>query len=171
MYTKLEYAANDKHPAVTLHWLQGKPEDKLKEIIANYKLDEKQIKMLNAASGQPINTIFVGDKAMLFCGYEASSPTWLLPLEKGSSPEVITKSDGSLGKSPGFYKEWVDAVKGGPAASCSLDYSGPLTEAVLLSNAAYRVQGSFNWNAEKLEADNSAVTKYLREAYRKGWEV
>ncbi len=57
------------------------------------------------------------------------------------------------------------------SATCNFNYSGPMAETVLLANIAYREQTSFNWDAISLKSDNDKVNKYLREDYRKGWEI
>ncbi|HCS51154.1 MAG TPA: oxidoreductase, partial [Planctomycetaceae bacterium] len=52
------------------------------------------------------------------------------------------------------------------------DYSGALTEAVLLGNVAYRVGERLEWDAENLKATNcSQADQYIRKTYREGWEV
>ena len=46
-------------------------------------------------------------------------------------------------KSPGHFKEWVNAIKGGePAMSNFPDYAGPLTETILLGNLAVWADGN-----------------------------
>jgi hypothetical protein len=76
-----------------------------------------------------------------------------------------------LPNSPGFHKEWAIACKGGPAATCHFDYSGPLSEAVLLGNVAYRVGQPLQWDAERLDAGNAAAAPLIRPQFRKGWEM
>ena len=74
--------------------------------------------------------------------------------------------------SPGFHREWISACKGGKPATCHFGYSGPLTETVLLGNAAYRAGGGFGWNAKTLEATGNANAKqFLRSHFRKGWDA
>ena len=69
--------------------------------------------------------------------------------------------------------EWITACKGGATPpSCHFDYGGPLTETVLLGNAAYRAGTSFEWDAENLRARGTdKIDRYLRDEYRAGWEV
>jgi predicted dehydrogenase len=71
------------------------------------------------------------------------------------------------------YHQFVDAVLGQGKASAGFDYSGPLTEAVLLGPVATRFPGTtLLWNAAKLKFRNSAeATGYLRRKYRAGWSV
>jgi hypothetical protein len=155
-----EFPANDKRPGLTLHWHQDDSK-KVAEVAKEHKLTAKQLK--------GINNLFIGEKGMLFCGYNEDSPCILLP----DKDFADVKPTGTMfEKSPGFRQEWIDACKGSKTApTCQFDYAGPLTETVLLANIAYRIQGGFAWNAEKMEADNPKVSQYVREAYRKGWEV
>ncbi len=145
----LQFPANDKRPAVTLHWHQGQP-----PILNELKLD-----------GRGMNNLFIGSDGMLLCGFDKHK---LLPEEKfaGVTPPQ------TLEKSPGFYNEWINACKGGPAATCNFDYSGPMAESVLLANVAYRVQGTFAWDAAALSTKGHAAAQGLiRDEFRKGWEV
>lgn len=149
MATQFEFPANDKRPGVTLHWYQGKP-----AILDQLKL---------TAGGA--NNLFIGEKGMLLCGFGKHQ---LLPADKFMNHEIKR----TLDKSPGFYTEWFDAIKGGNPASCNFDYSGPMAETVLLGNIAYRVQGGFEWDAENLKPrGNAAAETFIRDEYRKGWEV
>ena len=86
---------------------------------------------------------------------------------KGFEPPPQT-----IPKSPGFYREWIDACKGGKPATCNFEYTGPLAETVLLGNVAYRLGEPFEWDAENLKAKGKPKADALiRETYRKGWEV
>ena len=77
-----------------------------------------------------------------------------------------------IARSPGHYKEWLDAIRGGkPARSNFSDYSGPLTELVLLGNLAIRCGKKVVWDAVNLKAVGCPeADAYIRRAYRKGWD-
>jgi hypothetical protein len=52
-------------------------------------------------------------------------------------------------------KEWVAACKGGPRPGSNFDYSGPLSEMVLLGNIAIRAEGKrILWDAENMRVTN-----------------
>ncbi len=97
---------------------------------------------------------------------------YLYPEDKFADYEAPEET---IPDSPGFYKEWILAAKGETDVppTCNFDYSGPLTETVLLGNVAYRSQSRFEWDAEKLVAKGSSdeIAGLIRETYRKGWEV
>lgn len=72
------------------------------------------------------------------------------------------------------WSDWAEAIVGGPGKPlASFDYSGPLTEAVLLGSVAVRFPHTdLKWNAAKLQFENEkAANAYVRRTYRKGWEV
>jgi hypothetical protein len=71
------------------------------------------------------------------------------------------------------YTQFAEACLGRGKTSASFDYSGPLTEAVLLGGVATRFpQKELAWNGPALKFTNSSeATQLLRRAYRKGWEV
>ena len=110
--------------------------------------------------------MFIGDKGTIaadFNGYRAK-------LNNGETPATPQET---IPKSPGFYKEWINACKGDERSSCDfVNYTGPLAESVLLANAAFRSGGGFDWDAAATAASgNDQVEQYLVSSFRKGWEV
>jgi len=71
------------------------------------------------------------------------------------------------------YFQFVDAVAGKGKTSASFDYSGPLTETVLLGSVATRFpKKNLIWNAAKLKFNGSPeATAFIRRKYRAGWSV
>ena len=145
-------ASGKSLPAVSLHWYQGLP-----PVLAERGIDRKL--------ADKKNTLFIGSDGMLLCGFD----TWsLLPAEKFAD---YAGPKQTIPKSPGFHREWLDACRGGPPATCNFDFTGPLTESVLLANIAYRVQGEFDWDAAAMKSSRDDVNGLLRREYRRGWEV
>ncbi|MCE9554784.1 MAG: Gfo/Idh/MocA family oxidoreductase [Planctomycetes bacterium] len=149
MHATLKFPARGEQPPVTLHWYQGEP----------------AVVKQRGLSGKGQNTLFIGRDGMLLCGFESRQ---LLPKEKFADAKAPAKT---VADSPGFYNEWIAACKGGQPATCNFDYSGPLAEAVLLGNVAYRA-GGFDWDSENLKTTgNDKAQALIREAYREGWEI
>ena len=144
-----EGSAKTGHGPVKLHWYHGTP-----PILKEKGLEE---------SGN--NTLFIGDAGMLLCGFGKRQ---LLPEDKFADyqpPEPF------IADSPGFHKEWINACKGGEPPTCNFNYAGPLAEAVLLGNVAYRA-GGFDWDSQSLKTgDNSAAQALIQTTYRRGWEI
>jgi hypothetical protein len=57
--------------------------------------------------------------------------------------------------------------------SANFDYSGPLTETILLGGIASHFPGeSLQWNAKKLQfAGHAEATALVEREYREGWSV
>jgi hypothetical protein len=56
--------------------------------------------------------------------------------------------------------------------SAGFDYSGPLTEAVLLGSIACKFpKTTLKWNASRMKFDLKEATKLVERKYRKGWDV
>ena len=110
--------------------------------------------------------MFVGSEGMLFADYNNHR---LFPREKFAD---FTPPEKTIADSIGHYAEWIKACREGTPTTCTFDYSGPLSETVLLGTVAYRVGRKLNWNAEKLEVVNdTAANNLIRKDYRSGWEV
>jgi predicted dehydrogenase len=149
MRVTFEFPARGPLPAVTLYWEHGKP-----EILSELKLPDRGF-----------NTLFVGQDGMLLTGFDKRQ--WF-PKDKFAG---FKEPASTLPEPKDFRGQWIDACRGGAPASCNFDYSGPLSETVLLGNVAYRA-GGFDWDGEKLQTKgNAKAQELIREAYRKGWEV
>jgi predicted dehydrogenase len=152
MTTSLKFPADGKRAAMTLHWYHSAGTPPI-------------AKKLGVKTGGA-NNIFVGEKGVLVCGFGSRK---LYPEEKFKDYEAPAKT---IPNSPGFYKEWFTAIKGGQPATCNFDYSGPMAETVLLANTAYRAGGGFDWDAKNMKATgNDKAHQYLVPVFRKGWEV
>ncbi|MFP6665953.1 MAG: Gfo/Idh/MocA family oxidoreductase [Pirellulales bacterium] len=110
--------------------------------------------------------MFVGSEGEMYADYGSYR---LFPAEKfaGYKPPEPT-----IPRSIGHHREWLKACRDGSPTTCNFDYSGALTESVLLGNVAYRTGKSLEWDAKNLTVTNhSTAAKYVRKEYRSGWEV
>ncbi len=152
MTTRFKFPARGDLPPVDFHWYHAKNGPPV--------LKERGLPL------EKNNTLFIGSRGMLLCGYDRHK---LYPEEKfaGFQPPPP-----AIPKSQGFYQEWIEACKGGPPATCAFDYSGPLTETVLLGNASYRLGEPFEWDAEDLKAKGKpGADGLIHPPFRKGWEA
>jgi hypothetical protein len=71
----------------------------------------------------------------------------------------------------GHYEEWLQACRTRGRTTCPFSYSGPLTEAVLLGNVSFRLDGAkLEWDAQAMRARNAPQARaLLRREYREGW--
>jgi predicted dehydrogenase len=109
--------------------------------------------------------LMIGEQGRLLCPH-------------GGRPELFPKEQFRDVKLPELepmdhYRVWIDGIKTGRAPNSSFEYAGPLTETVLLGVVASRVgEASLQWNAGELKFANSdQANRYVKEDYRKGWEV
>lgn len=110
--------------------------------------------------------MFVGSEGKMYADYGNYR---LFPTDKFADFKPPAQT---IPPSIGHHAEWIKACKDGSPTTCNFDYSGALTEAVLLGNVAYRVGQKLQWDAKELRAVNCpAADKYIRKEYRPGWEV
>jgi hypothetical protein len=78
----------------------------------------------------------------------------------------------TLPRSPGHEQEWLNAVKGGPAAMSNFNYGGPLAEFVLLGNVATLFGKTIEYDPAAAKVVNSAeANAALKREYREGWSL
>jgi predicted dehydrogenase len=154
----LEYPARDSMPAVKVHWYDGgllpeRPEE----------LEEGR-RMGTDGSG----VIFVGDKGKLMCGCYAQSPQ-LIPYSKMQAYKRPEKTVPRVETS--HEMDWVNAIKEGRQPSSNFDYSGPLTEMVLMGNLSMFAPGKkILWEGDNMRVTNiPELNKYVNPPYRDGW--
>jgi len=72
----------------------------------------------------------------------------------------------------GHHAEWIRACKTGGTTTCNFDYSGALTETVLLGNVAYRSGRKIEWDPQNLKITNAPeAMRYLQRPYRQEWTL
>jgi hypothetical protein len=110
--------------------------------------------------------MFIGNEGHMYADYGKYR---LFPSDKYKGFEPPPQS---IPASIGHHAEWIKACKDGSPTTCNFDYSGALSETVLLGNVAFRTGEALEWDAENLKATNCpSADQYIRKEYRKGWEV
>ncbi|MCP4785447.1 MAG: Gfo/Idh/MocA family oxidoreductase [Fuerstiella sp.] len=71
------------------------------------------------------------------------------------------------------YHHWIDACLGKATTAAGFDYSGPLTETVLLGTVALLSAGEdLKWDAAAMKVTNvGEANRWLHRPYRDGWAV
>lgn len=113
-----------------------------------------------------MGVMFVGTNGQMFADYGSYK---LYPEEQFKDFQPPAPS---IPKSVGHWQEWIDACKTGTSTTCNFDYSGRLTETVLLGNVAYRVGKKITWdavNSRVLECPTAA--QFLGREPRRGWKI
>ncbi len=160
---RFKFPAREDMPEVKLTWWDGGLMPERPEAL------EEGRRMGDDDGG----VLFLGDKGSMMCGCYGHSPR-LIPESKMREYKQPPKSiDRIPGGQDGHEKDWVRACKGGKPASSNFDYSGPLSEMVLMGNLAVRFPNrKLLWNGEKMEVTNDAqANAYVRRQYRPGWPL
>ncbi|MGB7845355.1 MAG: Gfo/Idh/MocA family oxidoreductase [Candidatus Acidiferrum sp.] len=113
--------------------------------------------------------LFIGDRGKILSGFNGSNPK-LIPEAKMNSYIQPPKT---LPRSPGNEREWLDASKGSKdKPGGNFEFSGLVTETLLLGNVATLVGQKLNWDRSSLKFTNSDLAqKYVRPERRSGWEI
>lgn len=153
-----EYPQRGKLPPVKVTWYDG---GRQPEILKTLK--DRQGQPLNFGSGQ----LFIGSQGMLISDYGRHV---LLPEEKFAD---FQRPAPTIPSSVGHHLEWIQAIQSGNGTTtCNFDYSGALTEAVLLGTVSYRSGKRLEWDSENLRVTNAPeAEKFLHKEYRAGWTL
>ncbi len=145
-----EFPARGDAPAVDLTWYDGNMTPK---VVAGERVKGSGV-------------MFVGSKGKLFANYSSYK---LFPRESFADFQPPPKS---IPDSIGHHAEWIQACKTGSPTTCNFDYSGALSETVLLGNVAYRAGKRLEWDGENLKATNCPeADAFIQKEYRSGWEL
>ena len=153
------FPASGKQPALTMTWYDGGRLPPA-ELIKGQKMVTNGIAL-------------VGDKDTLYVPSYWGDGQFLSGAKNAdfkNVPQSIARAPGEFDK--GHYNEWINACKGGPKAMSNFDYSGPMTETVLLGNVALRAGQPIQWDTKQLKVTNiPEANRFVKKQYRQGWEV
>jgi len=115
--------------------------------------------------------LWIGDGGKLVAGTYGEDPRVLD--EKRQADITAHPPAQKYPRSPGVHAEWIAACKGGaPTNSGFADYSGPLTEMVLLGCLAVRAGRTLELNPETGEITNMRLPdEWITPVYRTGWSL
>ena len=113
--------------------------------------------------------LFIGDRGKILCRFNGAHPR-LIPESKMASFEPPPKT---LPRSPGNEREWLDVCKGGKTKpGGNFEFSGVVTETLLLGNVAIRCGEKLTWDRASMKVTNSdAAQKFVRPDRRTGWDL
>jgi hypothetical protein len=179
----LDFSATEKNNSpLKMRWLDGGLRPPHPDLIpANDSLATP-----NSANG----VMMIGSKGIITTGLYGLTPK--LYLEGGEKIEFDTSNQ--PGNEYGHQSKWVAACKAGfnsdehKSLTSSFDYSGPMTETVLMGNIAIRSftemktnkkgtsfypgRKKLLWDGESMKITNyNPANRFVSRSYRKGWEV
>ena len=178
-----EFPALDGRPALKMIWYDGgeKPSDELMADLPKQQRGKKERHFTSAA-------LIVGDKGKFYSpgdyGGEPRATGLIVDGEFTRQRSITNPADGATPyekfknieyvKSPGHFTEFAQAIKGeGKTVSEFVEYSGPLTETILLGNLAVWSGKRIDWNAKTMVAANAdeATQKMVRHDYQNGYTI
>jgi predicted dehydrogenase len=111
-------------------------------------------------------SLFIGDKGMVTTGCYGER-TRLLPDARMKDYKLPAQL---LTRSPGHYRDWLRACKGGEPACSNFSVAGPFVQWMLLGSIAMRYEGKLDWdNAAGRFTNNAEANEWLKPKFRKGW--
>ncbi len=160
---RYNFAARGDMPAVKFTWYDGGLKPPRPEELE----ENRPMKIVEEEEDEGL--LFVGDRGKILCGFNGSHPR-LIPQTK---MEAYKPPPQTLPRSPGNEREWLDACKGGKVKpGGNFEFSGMVTETLLLGNVAVRAGQKLNWDRTNLKVLNSeAAQKLVAPERRKGWEL
>ena len=136
---------------LTLYWYDGnaRPPAEIKSLVGKRSLQDQ-------------GSIYIGTEGILYAPY-IDDPI-LLPAEKFKGDKLPDPGGNN------HYLQFVEACRGNGKTSAPFDYSGPLTESVLLGCLATRFpKTTLEWDSAKLEVTNvSEANQFVRRQPSQG---
>jgi predicted dehydrogenase len=110
--------------------------------------------------------LFLGERGMLLADYTRHIVMREADFKDYAAPQSVN-SDFTK-----HHRDWIQAIKTGKPAASDFAYSGPLTEAALLGNVAYRAGCKIEWDSKNLRVkDCPAADEFIQHHYRAGWKL
>ena len=129
--------------------------------------------------------MIIGDKGVITCNDYANNPKLYLKGENVIRGENVRNNEPNFG----HHRKWADACKSGydskehKELTSSFDFSGPLTETVLMGNIgikSYMLEANKKmigrkkllWDGDNMKITNlEEANQFVSKTYRKGWSL
>jgi predicted dehydrogenase len=154
-----DFPANGNRPALKMVWYDGG--------------NKPSADLFEGEAVSETGVLLIGDKGKLFAPGDYCEKGY--KLLAGATDKKV-----EIENSPGHFTEFANAIKGGPQAKSSFaDYSGPLTETILLGNLAVWAAPDadtpgkkIEWDAKNLTPTNAPeVAEIVKPVYREGYSL
>jgi predicted dehydrogenase len=156
---RFDFPARGSFPALKLFWYDGlNAQPNIEGVPAGELIGDRDIN----------GSLLIGDKGMLTTGCYGER-TRLVPasrmLEYKLPAQLLTRS-------PGHYRDWIRAAKGGDPACSNFSVAAPFVQWMLLGVIAMKFEGKLEWDAAKGQfSNNREANQYLKPRFRKGWKM
>ena len=158
----MTFPARGDMPAVKVHWYDGGILPERPEDLEPYRRVP--------TSG----TVFVGDKAKLWCETYSESPRLIPESAMAAFTAAPTEDAARVTErgSTGHERNWLDAIGRRPGG-VALRLRGAVHRGVLLGNVALRFPGTrLFWDAPSMKVTNMPeADRFVQHQYRPGWSL
>ncbi|MCD6333537.1 MAG: Gfo/Idh/MocA family oxidoreductase [Bacteroidales bacterium] len=115
-------------------------------------------------------SMFIGSKGMLICSTYGGDVK-MFPEERYLEFKDIPKTLPRVHTT--HEQNWLDGIKNNTQPCSNFDYSGPLSEMVLMGNLAIRVPGKrLIWDGDGMQVTNVPdANRFVKTEYRSGWHL
>ncbi len=153
---KYTFRARRNFPACTFYWFDGNQIPEIDALLKKYNIN-------NYGNG----ILFIGSRGLLYANYNKCE---LYPKDKFQG---YTKPESWIPRSESHYKEFLEGCRNNDPSltKCPFSYAGRLTETVLLGTVAYRSGKKLQWDPVNLTTNEPEANKFIKPAYRQGWEL
>lgn len=154
-----KFKKEGKQPEVKLTWYSGGLRPSFPDVLP---------RDVSVASR---GALFVGEKGIILNSGGAGSAPVIYPESLRNSFNPPSPSIPRIDSQ--HHREWIDAIKGGPAAMSNFDYASRLVEIVLLGVVSLRLGGQkIYWDSKNMKAIGCPeADEFIREPVREGWEM
>jgi predicted dehydrogenase len=185
-----EFPQRGELPPVKLRWYEGHqdgklvqpPQELVEKVVAEHNKilvarKDKRVKDGKVVGLQKGGSIMVGTKGILYSPGDYGNEWYLLPADTyhdfQAPARTLPRNSGSGNNDEDHKIEWLAAIKGGPKAMSNFDYSGMLSETILLGNVAIRAGGTkLEWDGPNMKFPNAPkVEALLKREYRSPWSL
>lgn len=155
---RFDFPARGPMPPVKVFWHDGMAaQPKIEGVPEGELLGDSDIN----------GSLFLGSKGMVTTGCYGER-TRLVPAVKMQDykmpPPVLTRS-------PGHYRDWIRACKGGEPSCSNFSVSAPFVQWMLLGVISMKYEGKLDWDARRMQfANNREANQHLRPDFRKDWK-
>ena len=173
---RFDFPERDGLPPLKFWWYEGSPLSDFKPL-RPYPDITKDILLWRKRLPES-GALIVGEKGLAFLPDDYGA-TCHIKLQGEAKFTNVGKHEAclaipeSIPRSPGHYQEWVDAIKGGPAAYSNFEIAAYLNEIILLGCMAQNIGEGIpmDWDGPNMSSPNiPQAAALVKRQYRKGWE-
>ena len=171
----MQFPKTEKRGAIKFYWYEGRVGNDGKE-----NKGTKNLPPLDFFHGEtPKNSglLLIGTDGILYSPNDYGQDWMVHKGDNWIKKDELEKPTPTLPRNGrgdnGMKEELVKAIRENDPkiAMSNFDYSGNMTEAILLGNVAMLAGGKFKWDAKNLKTNRKDTDKLISKLYRTGWQV